>query len=242
MRLSATAAGSSPNDVDLRVTSEWPQDPRQSRGDVRLRIIAALVTCAPAVLADEPRQTQIEFGVGPVWSLTSLCRGYGCPSPVGISFRGAYEFAPLASIGIRGRAILGPEGIGTVCGTAGCDSYQGYRALSVLVDGQVHTIGVTQAVGTIAVGIGRLIRLQCNCSEQYDTHGTALPVLEIGLGFRTYVVPSTIHVGIEARYSAMFNAETGGTTCCGPTVERLSAHGGLTVSSVALSLTLGAAL
>lgn len=83
-----------------------------------------------------------------------------------------------------------------------------------------------------------MIRLQCRCSEQYDTHGSGLPVLEIGLGVRTYVVPRTIHVGIEGRYSAMFKAESAGATCCGPPVPQT----GLTVNSIGLSVMLGASM
>jgi len=63
-------------------------------------------------------------------------------------------------------------------------------------------------------------------------------VLEIALGVRTYVVPRTLHIGIEGRYSAMFNAESAGATFFGPPV----AQTGLTVSAVAVSFVMGVSL
>jgi hypothetical protein len=101
----------------------------------------------------------------------------------------------------------------------------------------VHTIGTAQLISGLAVGVGRLIRLQCGCSEEYDTHGTGLPVLEFALGGRWYFLPS-MHVGIEGRYAAMFNAESAGGTCCGPPIPQK----GLTVSSIQLAVMLGASL
>jgi hypothetical protein len=106
------------------------------------------------------------------------------------------------------------------------------------MDARLHTLGRTQLVGDVAFGVGRLVRLQCRCSEQYDTHGSRLPVLEIALGVRSYVVPDTVHIGIEGRYSAMFNAESAGSTVFGPPV----AQTGLTVSAVAASVVVGASL
>jgi hypothetical protein len=119
-----------------------------------------------------------------------------------------------------------------------CDRFGGYRAASLLIDGRLHTDGIVQIVASAGVGLARLIRLQCYCSEQYDTHGSALPVLEFAVGTRAYFVPDTIYVGLEGKYSAIFNAESAGSTALGtPTPAS-----GLTVSSIGLAFTVGASL
>jgi hypothetical protein len=204
---------------------------------MRLCLLAALVCSAPASWAGEKLGVEAEYGMGPIWPLTSLC-GYGCPSPLAISVRVGYEFVPFASLGLRAGGVLGPEGSGRVCGGNNCNDIAGYRAGSLLMDARLHTLGRTQLVGDVAFGVGRLVRLQCRCSEQYDTHGSRLPVLEIALGVRSYVVPDTVHIGIEGRYSAMFNAESAGSTVFGPPV----AQTGLTLSAVAASVVVGASL
>ncbi|MFL5309387.1 MAG: hypothetical protein ACJ79H_02925 [Myxococcales bacterium] len=205
---------------------------------MRVPLFVALVCSAPAGWAGETLGLEAEYTIGVIWPLTSLCRGYGCPSPLAVSVRAGYEILPVASIGLRGTGVLGPEGSGRVCGTSSCDSIAGYRAGSLAVDARLHTLGTTQLVGGIALGVGRLIRLQCGCSEQYDTHGTRLPMVEIALGVRTYVVARTVHIGVEGRYSAMFNAESAGATFFGPPV----AQTGLTVSAIAASFVMGASL
>ena len=205
---------------------------------MRLRLLVALVCSAPASWAGERLGLEAESSAGPIWALTDICRNYDCPSPVGLSIRAGYEFAPFASVGVRAAAALGSEGRATCGGGVNCSSAAGYRAASLLLDGRVHTLGATQLVGGVAVGLGRLVRLQCNCSEQYDTHGSGLPVLEIALGVRIFVVPRILHVGIEGRYSAMFNAESAGSTALGPPVMQT----GLTVSSISASLVVGASL
>lgn len=205
---------------------------------MRLRLCIALLCSAPATLAADKLGLEAEYGMGPIWAVTGLCSNSGCPSPLGISVRAGYELLPYASLGLRGAAVLGPEGSGRVCGTSNCENVAGYRAASLLLDARLHTVGVVQLSGGLAVGVGRLIRLQCNCSEQYDTHGSGLPVLQVALGLRAYVVPQTVHVGIEGRYQAMFNAESGGATSLGPPVPQT----GLTVSSVGLSFVVGASL
>jgi len=205
---------------------------------MRLRLLIALVCSAPASWAGERLGLEAESTLGPIWAMTGLCRNYGCPSPLAISIRAGYEFVSFASFGLRADGALGPEGSGSVCGTSTCGDTAGYRSGSLLLDARLHTLGVTQLVGGIAIGVGRLIRLQCSCSEQYDTHGSGLPVLEIALGVRTYVVPRTLHIGIEGRYSAMFNAESAGATFFGPPV----AQTGLTVSAVAVSVVMGVSL
>jgi hypothetical protein len=204
---------------------------------MRLSLFAALVCGAPASWAGERLGLEAEYTMGPTWALTALC-GYGCPSPLAISLRAGYEFVPFASLGFRAEGVLGPEGSGTVCGGNNCNGIAGYRAASLLLDARLHTLGVTQLVGGLAFGVGRLVRLQCRCSEQYDTHGSRLPMVEIALGVRMYVVPQTVHIGIEGRYSAMFNAESAGATFNGPPI----AQSGLTVSAVAASFVMGASL
>jgi len=205
---------------------------------MRLGLFFVLACSAPASWAGEKLGVEAEYTMGVIWPLTGLCGGYGCPSPLALSLRAGYEFVPFASLGLRAEGVLGPEGSGRVCGTSSCDAIAGYRAASLLLDTRLHTLGATQLVGGVAIGVGRLIRLQCRCSEQYDTHGSRLPVLEIALGVRTYVVPGTVHIGIEGRYSAMFNAETAGSTVFGAPV----AQTGLTLSAVAASVVMGASL
>ena len=139
---------------------------------------------------------------------------------------------------LRADAALGSEGSGRLCGGPNCEGIAGYRAGSLLLDAQLHTMGSTQLVGGVAFGVGRLVRLQCNCSEDYDIHGSGLPVLEIALGVRTDVVPRTVHLGIEGRYSAMFNAEPAGSTVFGPPVPQT----GLTVSAISASFVMGVSL
>jgi len=185
---------------------------------MRLRLVFALVCSAPASWAGERIGLEVESSAGLNWALTDQCRYTSCPSPLGLSIRAGYEFVPFASVGVRAEAILGPEGRATCGGGVNCSYVAGYRAASLLLDARVHTLGATQLVAGAAIGIGRLIRLQCACSEQYDTHGSRLPVLEIALGVRMYVVPQTVHIGIEGTYSAMFNAESAGATFNGPPV------------------------
>jgi hypothetical protein len=205
---------------------------------MRLRLVFALVCSAPASWAGGRIGLEVESSAGLNWALTDQCRYTSCPSPLGLSIRAGYQFVPFASVGVRAEAILGPEGQATCGGGVNCSFAAGYRARSLLLDGSVHTLGATQLVGGFAVGVGRLVRLQCDCSEQYDTHGSGLPVLEIALGVRTYVVPRILHIGIEGRYSAMFNAESAGSTALGPPVMQT----GLTVSSIGASLVVGASL
>jgi hypothetical protein len=205
---------------------------------MRLPLLIALVCSAPASWAGERLGLEAESAIGPSWAITGLCHNYDCPSALGIAIRAGYEFVPFASIGLRAAGVLGPDGSGRICATSNCDDVAGYRAGSVLLDARLHTLGVTQLVGGVAIGVGRLVRLQCRCSEQYDTHGSGLPVLEIALGVRTYLVPRTVHVGIEGRYSATFNAESGGATFSGRPV----AQTGLTVSAVAASFVMGVSL
>ncbi len=205
---------------------------------MRSLLFVALVCSAPASWAGERLGLEVESTLGPIWALTDLCRGYGCPSPLTTSLRAGYEFAPFASVGLRAAAALGDEGRATCGGGVNCSFVAGYRSASLLLDGRLHTLGTTQLVAGVAVGIGRLVRLQCNCSEQYDTHGSGLPVLELALGVRTYVVPRTLHIGIEGRYSAMFNAESAGSSALGPPVRQT----GLTVSAVAASFVVGVSL
>ena len=205
---------------------------------MRLRLFIVLVCSAPAGWAGERLGLEAEYGMGPIWALKDRCSVYDCPLPLAISLRAGYEFVPFASLGLRAEGVLGPEGSGTLCGGSGCNYVAGYRAASLLLDARLHTLGVTQLVGGVAIGVGRLIRLQCSCGEQYDMHGSGLPVLEIAVGVRTYLVPKTVHIGIEGRYSAMFNAESAGSTALGPPV----AQTGLTLSAVAASVVMGASL
>jgi hypothetical protein len=205
---------------------------------MRLGLLVALVCSAPASWAGEKLGVEAEYTMGPIWALKDRCGVYGCPLPLAISVRAGYEFVRFASLGLRAEGVLGPEGSGRVCGGNNCNDIAGYRAGSLLLDARLHTLGVTQLVGSVAFGVGRLIRLQCSCGEQYDMHGSGLPVLEVALGVRSYVVPDTVHIGIEGRYSAMFNAESAGSTVFGPPV----AQTGLTLSAVAASVVVGASL
>ena len=208
---------------------------------MRLRLFFVLVCIATAGWANEKLGLEVDATVGPILALTDLCRDSGCPSPPAISVRAGYEFLPFGSLGLRLAGVLGPEGSGTVCGAGrDCSNVAGYRSGSVLLDARLHSLGATQIVGGVGIGLARLIRLQCNCGEEYDTHGSALPVLEIALGVRTYLLPGTIHVGVEARYSAMFGAESAGSTATsvGPAFPKTD----VTVSSIGASLVLGASL
>jgi hypothetical protein len=203
-----------------------------------MRLLVGLLCIAPASWAGDKLGFEVESGVGARFAKTGLCSNYGCPAAPAVAIRVGYELVPFASLALRADAGLGPKGSGRVCGGSTCYGIDGYRSGSLLLDARVHTLGVTQLAGGVAVGVGRLVRLQCACSEQYDTHGTALPVLEIARGVRTYFVPQTVHVGIEARYSAMFNAESAGATFAGPP----RAETGVTVSAVAASFVMGVSL
>ena len=205
------------------------------------RLLILAICCASAVRANDKVGVDAEFAAGPVWALPQHCdAGFGCPTAIGISLRAAYAVAEFASVGLLGAAVLGPEGIGSACNAGSqCAQFAGYRAASLLVDGRVHTLGGTQVFAGLALGVGRLIRLQCNCSEEYDMHGSALPVVELGLGIRTYVVPRIVHLGIEGRYSAMFGATFGGSTCCGGASATPVT---LTVNSLRLALSIGASI
>src|SRR5438132_9548315 len=117
---------------------------------MRVGLLVVLLASAPAAWADERLGLEAEYTMGLNWALTGLC-GYGCPSPLAISLRAGYEFVPFASLGLRASGVLGPEGSGRVCGTSSCDSIAGYRAASLLLDARLHTLGVTQLVGGVAI-------------------------------------------------------------------------------------------
>ena len=201
-------------------------------------VFIALLLGAPAARAADKVGIQVEFGIGPVWALTEKCRYYGCPSAVGVSLRAGYALSDVASIGLRASAALGPEGIGTPCGAgSSCERFGGYRAASLLIDGRVHTDGIVQLVGGAGIGVGRLIRLQCNCTEEYDTHGSGLAVLDFAVGLRIPFYPG-VYGSIEGNYSAMFNAESAGSTGLGTPLPQT----GLIVSSIGVAFKLGASL
>jgi hypothetical protein len=203
----------------------------------RIILIAALLS-APSWAADEKLGLEVEASIGPSWpSLTGLCNVEGCAVPPTVALRVGYELVPFASVGLRGAAALGPQGRDFCPGPTLCDG--SYRAWSILVDGRLHTVGTTQLTFGAAFGLTRLISLQCQCEEVYQATGSKLPTLEFALGGRTYLPGLPIHVGLEARYSAIFGAESGYATEFGPP-GRVSER--LVVSSIAVSFVVGTSL
>jgi hypothetical protein len=202
-------------------------------------LVIVLVCAAPAVRALEKVGAEVEVGLGPVWAETGFCQYYGCPVAFGVSARVGYAFATFASLGIRAGAALGPEGSEMVCGggTPTCPFAEGHRATSILLDGQLHTLGWIQLVGGLGFGVGHLIRLQCNCSEQSARHGSGIPALELAVGVRAYLVPDTLHIGVAGKYAAMFNVESLDIMKTPPTPVT-----GITVSTVGLVFSVGASL
>jgi len=182
---------------------------------------------------------ELDFAAGPTWSLKDRCNVADCPLPIETSVRAGYGFAPFASVGVRAEAVLGPEGR-DFCPGNNCAGTAGYRAASLLVDARLHTLGQTQAVLAAAFGVGRLIRLQCNCSEVYDIHGSGLPVLELAVGARRILLPSPVYAGIEGRFSAMFGAESADLNVLGnaPPVRRT----GVIITAIGASFVLGVSL
>jgi hypothetical protein len=105
-----------------------------------------------------------------------------------------------------------------------------------LFDGRLHTIGTTQLTIGTALGVSRLIHLQCHCEEVYEATGARLPTIEFALGARTYLPP--FYLGAEARYSAMFGADS-------PLTDRFTGRAvpnTMTVSSIAALFIFGTSL
>jgi hypothetical protein len=205
---------------------------------MRPGLLALLLLGASAVRAEDRLGLELDTSVGLGAPLAAICFDLGCPGAPVFSLRAGYALGRSGSLGLRAEAAPGPRGA-SICFTS-CTDSGGYQSAAVLLDAMAHTLGDTQFVAAAALGIGRLIRLQCACETLYDTHGSRLPVLELALGLRTYsFLPAGLHAGLEARYAVMFGAESAGYAPAGqpaePTIHRR-------VESLALSLVLGASL
>lgn len=181
---------------------------------MRIPLAVLLVASFPAWAADKKVGISVEAGLG--WSSTILtCQGRDCPDAPLASLRLAYNFG-LFSIGARGAAAFGPEGLeshgANVTNPPG--PVGGYRSSSLLLELGAHTPGTTQATFVFGAGLGHLVRLQCYCDEQSDQHGSGMPIVSFAIGVRTFALsPSrTFFLGAEVRAEEWLNAETRGAT------------------------------
>jgi hypothetical protein len=177
---------------------------------MRIPLAVLLVASFPAWAADKKVGISVEAGLG-LSSTILTCDGRDCPDAPLASLRLAYNFG-LFSIGARGAAAFGPEGLEshgshTTGGPAG-----GHRWSSLLLELGAHTPGTTQATFVLGAGLGHLVRLQCNCDEQGDQHGSGMPIVALAIGVRTFALsPSrTFFLGAEVRAEEWFDAESSG--------------------------------
>jgi hypothetical protein len=198
---------------------------------------AATLAASTSWAADQKLGIELEASAGPIWSLAGQCQPWGnCGTPPDVVLRVGYELLSFASVGARASATLGPTGRTFCPGPILCGG--AYRAWSILFDARLHTIGTSQLTIGTAVGVSRLISLQCRCEEIYETTGARLPTIEFALGVRTYLSGGPIHLGVEGRYSAMFGADS-------PLTDPLSGRAvpnTMTVSSIAALFVLGSSL
>jgi hypothetical protein len=187
---------------------------------MRIPLAVLLVASFPAWAADKKVGISVEAGLG-LSSTILTCDGRDCPDAPLASLRLAYNFG-LFSIGARGAAVFGPEGLDV----HGATPYYphgpagGYRSSSLLLELGAHTPGTTQATFGLGAGLGHLVRLQCYCNEQYDQHGSGMPIVALAIGVRTFALsPSrTFFLAAEARAEEWLNAETRGAAYGGPSV------------------------
>jgi hypothetical protein len=205
---------------------------------LRARLVIATLVVAPASWAQEQKLgLDVDASIGPSWALAGACTAYGCAVPPTVALRVGYDVVPFASVGLRAAAVLGPTGRDYCPGPTLCK--KAFRAWSVLVDGRLHTLGTLQLTFDTAFGLTRLISLQCGCEEVYQTTGSRLPTLQFALGGRAYLSHLPIHLGLEARYSAMFGADSAYSDV---SFGRRIPQSGLVVSSIAVALVAGTSL
>ena len=104
---------------------------------------------------------------------------------------GSTQTAPLASVaaalqgsiwsaGLRGLFLLGSPGYAS--GADPTPHNGGLSAWGVLAEGGLHTAGNFQLGVRVGAGIGRLVLVQCDCSENQPLEGEVAPTFAASIG------------------------------------------------------------
>src|SRR3954468_9680567 len=158
-------------------------------------MLLALLLAAAA--SDENLQFDFELGSGSAWA-RSICDSYGCPNAFTGSVRVGFGSA-FASLGARAAGIFG-GGDRPCSGACG-----GQQSRSLLADMRFNTLGTTQATFGFALGVGNLMRLECNCDQHYGVQASGMTIIEGTLGVRTFALSPAdrlFHVGIDLRVAS----------------------------------------
>jgi len=141
-----------------------------------------------------------------------------------------------ASIGIRGEAALGQEGVEVAFVPPAKRS--GHKWFAGVADVRIILTAPQELFLTAGIGVGHLVSLQCTCEENYAAHGSRKTIVQVGLGGRFEIGP--LRPGFEVRALRWGDVETRGSVSGPPPplppVQRKD------LWLVALTLTLGASI